>query len=500
MAQTDQEKTAELGECLRQFGYEAVLCRDGKQVLRVLKGGDTYQLIIADTRLPGMGGLELLEKIHADAGLQDIPVMIIADITEHTIAEKALELGAVDFLSRPYNKLNLEFHLRKVFEVFQRPPAKAGGQQYFHILLVESGNDGVMESLIRYCTVGHRLSRCFNAGEALELMGRDEPDIVVIDHNLPGQSGLTLTRTLHMNHPGKPCIVLTAGDEELALEAVKAGAFAWLDKPVRFQLLQNHLQRAMDDLRLRSRVADARDRAMEAERLAAVGTMSATFAHEIANPVAIISGHSSFIGTVLQGSAVAKEDPRVLQSVEKIQNATMRVARLIRSLGNLSRSQFDPERGDETVGDIIEDASGLCEYKMGKYGITWVRKDENLDCLVHCNRVDISQVLVNLITNACHAVEDRPKKEITVSVQVRTGEVAINVSDTGSGIAPDIRERIFEPFFTTKPVGKGTGLGLSTCRRIVESYGGRLDFTSTDQGTTFTLILARVAASGKAAS
>jgi signal transduction histidine kinase len=118
---------------------------------------------------------------------------------------------------------------------------------------------------------------------------------------------------------------------------------------------------------------------------------------------------------------------------------------------------------------------------------------------VHCNIGDISQVLLNLIVNAAHAIADAPglvdapdaKGTIRVSTRLDGDDVVVSVTDSGCGIPEDVRTRIFDPFFTTKEVGRGTGQGLAISRTIVnEKHGGSLTFdTASGEGTTFELRL-----------
>ena len=116
---------------------------------------------------------------------------------------------------------------------------------------------------------------------------------------------------------------------------------------------------------------------------------------------------------------------------------------------------------------------------------------------VRCHIGSLSQVFLNLLVNAAHAVEERSAKQgiswdahlIRVTTDVENDEVVINVSDTGCGIPDSVRERIFEPFFTTKPMGKGSGQGLPLVRNVVVvKHGGRIEIdTEVNVGTTFRL-------------
>jgi len=102
----------------------------------------------------------------------------------------------------------------------------------------------------------------------------------------------------------------------------------------------------------------------------------------------------------------------------------------------------------------------------------------------------IEQVLINLVINACDAMEQTPEPHLEISTRAAAGTVELAITDNGPGIPDALREKIFEPFFTTKPVGKGTGLGLAISYGIVERHGGRLTADSpAEGGARFTLAL-----------
>ena len=109
--------------------------------------------------------------------------------------------------------------------------------------------------------------------------------------------------------------------------------------------------------------------------------------------------------------------------------------------------------------------------------------------LVHGNKIQLEQIFVNLLANARDAMQSRDKRVVTIATRLVDGRtVRVEISDTGSGIAPSVLPRIFDPFFTTKPVGYGTGLGLSITYGIVKEHRGTIDVRSSeDAGTTFIL-------------
>ncbi len=266
----------------------------------------------------------------------------------------------------------------------------------------------------------------------------------------------------------------------------------------------------------------------QAQKLEAMGQLAAGIAHEINTPTQYVGDNTRFlqesfaeIGNILEkcrcllqapeGSVPAelleglrtafetadteyliKEVPKaILQSLEGIE----RVTRIVRSMKEFSHPCAD----DKTAVDLnkaIESTTTLCRNEW-KYTAE-MRLDLEPDLpLVSCLPGDLNQVILNLVINAAHAIEDvvgegaEEKGIITVSTRLDGNSVEIYVSDTGCGIPEENRPKIFDLFFTTKDVGRGTGQGLTIARAIVvEKHGGTLDFkTETDKGTTFIIRL-----------
>jgi signal transduction histidine kinase len=131
----------------------------------------------------------------------------------------------------------------------------------------------------------------------------------------------------------------------------------------------------------------------------------------------------------------------------------------------------------------------LCGEKF-KHRNVEIRVDPIADDLaIRCRSVQISQVLLNLINNACDAVQSDPAPWIHIAAERRDGFVRLTVTDSGKGIPEHVRSRLFQPFFTTKEIGKGTGLGLSISKGIVGAHGGTVDLDPTSAHTRFVVEL-----------
>jgi two-component system, NtrC family, sensor kinase len=243
-------------------------------------------------------------------------------------------------------------------------------------------------------------------------------------------------------------------------------------------------------------------RAIEADRLASLGTLVAGIAHEINNPLSYILANLNFVAEVLAAPACGGEPPPDLRlpsadvvelnaALREVSLGAERVQRIVRDLRVFSRSEEAP-LGPVDLAQIIDASLRLARAELTER-IAVVRD-------VHPTRVlgdesRLGQVVLNVLLNAAQAiVADLPRAGRIEIVSRREGPtVRLEIVDNGVGISRENLARVFQPFFTTKPIGVGTGLGLPICQRIVTSLGGRLTLASElGAGTTVTIELPAV--------
>lgn len=222
-------------------------------------------------------------------------------------------------------------------------------------------------------------------------------------------------------------------------------------------------------------------------KLVALGEMSAGMAHEINNPLTVINLHATAIEQILMEQRPDLE--MVMKFTHKITDTVKRISTIVTSLKKFSRVStglegFEPSR----VGDVLEDALGLCMEKFKSKGVELIVNNPD-DPVVECNPLDLSQVIINLINNSYYAVRDLEKKEINIDVQAHGNHITISVIDSGPGISQEVREKIMDPFFTTKPVGEGSGLGLSISKSIIQFHHGEIFLDSVSKKTRFVIKL-----------
>jgi len=214
------------------------------------------------------------------------------------------------------------------------------------------------------------------------------------------------------------------------------------------------------------------------QKLESIGTLASGVAHEINNPINGIMNYGQMILDTNSDDSIIKE------SAEEIIHETKRVATIVNNLLDFSR-QNSESHSKALIEDIIEQALSLIRTIIKRDQITIeVNIEENLPSVV-CRSQQIQQVIMNLITNARDALNDRyegynkDKKIIVSCDKIRNDEkdwIRITVEDHGNGIPKSIQDKIFDPFFTTKDRSSGTGLGLSISYGIIQEHGGELNF------------------------
>ncbi len=221
-----------------------------------------------------------------------------------------------------------------------------------------------------------------------------------------------------------------------------------------------------------------RSKAIKNSKLAALGEMSAGIAHEINNPLAIINGAAALL------TSVSGNPEKLASRIEMIKKSCDRITRIVGGLRKFSRSEGKTQQKIHDLVKIIQDAAILTETKSKRHStpVAFYYKDP-----IHilCDEVEIEQVLVNLINNAIDAVRGQSVKWVKVSLTQESQSAVLRVTDSGTGISQNIRDKLFEPFFTTKPVGEGTGLGLSISKGILDEHGATIAVLADSPNTCF---------------
>ncbi len=267
-----------------------------------------------------------------------------------------------------------------------------------------------------------------------------------------------------------------------------------------FNLMRDRLREALGEINqaaqeLEAKVAErtaqlqqAQRRLLQADRLASLGQLAASVAHEINNPLSGVLNFSALMGRILKDDGVPRERvPEFRGYLERVTEQTARAGRIVSDLLAFSR-RSKPQRAASDLNAIARTTVALVSHKLKLLSVeAALQLDEALPPLL-CDGSQMQQVVLNLVMNGAEAT--RPHGSGRVSVRTRRADdgesVVLEVTDDGEGIPKEALDRVFDPFFTTKDDGKGVGLGLAVVYGIVESHGGHIEVrTAEGQGTTF---------------
>ena len=241
------------------------------------------------------------------------------------------------------------------------------------------------------------------------------------------------------------------------------------------------------------RFADMRLRDLQTElahvgRVSEMGTLASSLAHELNQPLTALTSYCEGALQLLEGAPSAENIEIVREALKDAADEAMRAGQIVRRMRDFL-AHGETERRVESLAQLITEANALALVGSREHGIdVQVHLDPKCNH-VFVDRIQIQQVLFNLIRNAIDAMLETPERSLTISSKAEpAGFVTVCVQDTGSGVGEGLAPQLFQPFITSKETGMG--IGLSICRTIVEAHGGRIWFESGDgEGTVFEFTL-----------
>ncbi|ATB32690.1 ATP-binding protein [Melittangium boletus] len=347
-----------------------------------------------------------------------------------------------------------------------------------HVLVVED-NAAFLDNLRELLDdAGYRVTGALSCREALE---RAEAgfDVALVDLRLPDGEGTELARELKEKVPESEVVLLTGfATVETAVAAVRAGACAYLMKPCAPSELLLTLEQAMRQVRLHAEKRELARRAQVTEKLAAVGSMTASLSHVIRNPLNAAALQLSMLERRVRRLS-AEQQPQLLEPLLLVRDEIRRLDHTLEDFLQFARPRgFRPEPVEvkALLRRVVDFLAGQAEERQvrleleGDGGATLppLRGEEER----------LRQVLIHLTLNALEASPSGGLVRLSVSREA--GLACIGVEDSGEGVPLELRERVFEPFFTTKE--EGSGLGLSIVQAIVMQHGGSLEVVNAPSG------------------
>ena len=363
----------------------------------------------------------------------------------------------------------------------------------YRLLLIEDSEDDyvlTLDYLKSASTCQYEVDWIRSFEKVQELIAKDkfQYDAVLIDFFLGKYTGFDVLQEILKAHGSTPCIILTGtSSASIDLEAMQRGAADYLIKDkIDPSLLDRSIRYSIERRRNERLVMRQQREESMLLQMASLGEMTSEVLHEINNPLTAIQSQAITIQKILNNQPL--DSAKIAASVESIHKMIARIIALNKKIKQRF-VEFSPVVETKVnVHDAIKEAITLCEDALSRANIE-LQYENTKDIEVPCQPVELSQVLVNLIINACDAVSEQEKPWIRIEVEelIANKRVAISVLDSGPPINDEIRKKLFNRRYTTK--AKGSGLGLNLSRKIIELYGGTLDLCSSSSNTRFVINL-----------
>ena len=346
---------------------------------------------------------------------------------------------------------------------------------------------------------GYLLLHAASGEEALAIVARQPPDLILLDVMMPGMDGFEVAAQIKSNDATKhiPVIMVTALDDRSGrLLGLNAGAEEFLSKPVdRAELcvrVRNLLRLKRYGNELEAALAEAREARMMADHANSAKTLFLrSMSHELRTPLNAIAGFAEILELGIRGEV----NPEQLKDLARIKRAANFLLRLINDVLTVARLEGARPLHPIAiaVNPVLAEVEGLCVNQAKAKGVTLTAAPLDSDMHVTADAERFQQILLNLITNAIKFT--KKGGSIAVTCDCEAGMARIRVQDTGVGVGPADIDRVFEPFVQvdrhlTTAAQQGVGLGLSISRELARAMHGDLTLESTEGvGSTFTLTL-----------
>jgi len=322
--------------------------------------------------------------------------------------------------------------------------------------------------------------------DGVKALKTEKFDACLLDFRLGANTGLELLHEMNKLNINCPTIFLTGhSDFDLDVQAMQIGAADYLIKDqLNSHLLERSIRYSIKHAMDMEELRQSKAQILQQDRLASLGLLASSLAHEIGTPMGIIRSRAEL--------AERKSDnPDIKQDMKVVVTQIDRIAKLVNSLLHLARGSKSEHSAAVNLNQVVADIVALIEPEMKRKN---VKLELNVapSLTVKAESGPLGQVLLNLLVNSVHAIEDQKPEAplIKFSAEEKANQIRIVIQDNGCGISEENLNQIFKPFFTTKEIGRGSGLGLATSYKLVHSWGGQISVQSKLwAGSTFIITL-----------
>ncbi len=472
---------------LEPQGYAVEEAEDGVQAL------SAYQqlrpdLVLLDIMMPVMDGFATCARLRALPGGDRTPVLMVTALHDREAVDRAFEVGATDYVTKPIHWDVLRHRVRNMLHARQAEEALMASEAKYRELVQNANSIISRIDTQGRVTFFNEFAQAFFGYAEDEILGQNVVGTILPERETSGRDLAAMIQDI-VQHPEQ----YTANENENVRRNGERVWIAWNNKAI-----LDDEGRVTEILSIGSDVTERKrleEQMRRQDRMAALGQLAGGIAHDFNN---ILTG----ITLSTQMLLGQRNLPRgLVPDLKNILDDAQRAAHLVQQILDFSRRSFFETRHVD-LSPFIQDVADVLRRTLPE-SIRFLLEVGADEYVVHADPTRLQQVLLNLATNARDAMPEGGEVRLALTrVKVGPGEeppvagmdagewVCLAVSDTGTGMPPDVMSHLFEPFFTTKPVGQGTGLGLAQVHGIVKQHGGHIGVeTDVGQGTTFRIYL-----------